>query len=74
MRSLVDPDVGWHLRNASELIHGGHFIRADSYTFTVTGKPWINFEWLGELPYYFAYRWLGDRGLYLVLFLVAAES
>ena len=44
----------------------GHFIRVESYTFTVAGKPWINFEWLGELPYYFAYRWLGDRGLYLV--------
>jgi hypothetical protein len=72
VRSLVDPDVGWHLRNASELIRSGHFMRADSYTFTVAGKPWINFEWLGELPYYFAYRWLGDRGLYLVLFVVAA--
>jgi hypothetical protein len=72
VRSLVDPDVWWHLRNASELLRTRHFIHADSYTFTVAGKPWIDFEWLGELPYYFAYRWLGDRGLYLVLFLVAA--
>jgi hypothetical protein len=72
VRSLVDPDVGWHLRNASQLIHSGHFIRADGYTFTLAGQPWINFEWLGELPYYFAYQWLGDRGLYLVLFLVSA--
>jgi hypothetical protein len=72
VRSLVDPDVGWHLRNASELVGSGHFIRADQYTFTVSGKPWINFEWLGELPYYFAYRSMGNRGLYLVMFLVAA--
>jgi len=71
VRSLADPDVWWHLRNASVLLRTRHFIHADSYTFTVAGKPWINFEWLGELPYYFAYRWLGDRGLYLVLFLVA---
>jgi hypothetical protein len=71
-RSLADNDVWWHLRNASELMRTGHFIRADSYTFTVAGKAWINFEWLGELPYYFANRWLGDRGLYLVLILVAA--
>jgi hypothetical protein len=72
VRSLVDPDVWWHLRNASELLKSGHFMRAESFSFSVAGKPWINFEWLGELPYYFAYRWLGDRGLYLVLFLVAA--
>ena len=72
VRSLVDPDVGWHLRNARELITSGHFLRADSYTFTVAGQPWINFEWLGELPYFFAQRWLGERGLYLVLFLAAA--
>ena len=71
VRSLADNDVWWHLRNASELVRTGHFIRADSYTFTVAGKPWINFEWLGELPYYFANRWLGDRGLYLVLILTA---
>ncbi len=72
VRSLADNDVWWHLRNASELVRTGRFIRVESYTFTVAGKPWINFEWLGELPYYFANRWLGDRGLYLVLIVVAA--
>jgi hypothetical protein len=73
VRSLVDPDVWWHLRNARVLVTSGHFIRADAYTYSVGGKPWMNFEWLGELPYYFAYRGLGDRGLYLVLFLVAGS-
>ncbi len=72
VRSLADNDIWWHLRNASELMRTGLFIRTESYTFTVAGKPWINFEWLGELPYYFANRWLGDRGLYLVLIVTAA--
>ena len=71
-RTLADNDIWWHLRNASDLLRSGHFIRVESYTFTVAGKPWINFEWLGELPYYFANRWLGDRGLYLVTILTAA--
>jgi len=71
-RTLADNDIWWHLRNASELLRSGHFIRAEGYTFTVAGKPWINFEWLGELPYYFANRWLGDRGLYLVTILTTA--
>ncbi|HTW48760.1 MAG TPA: hypothetical protein VMD92_12480 [Acidobacteriaceae bacterium] len=67
VQPLEDPDVYWHLRDAWQLLHTGHFIRADSWTFTVGGKPWLDFEWLAELPYYFAFRWLGDSGLYVVM-------
>jgi hypothetical protein len=24
--------------------------RSDMYSFTVAGHPWLNHEWLGELP------------------------
>ncbi|HEY6447825.1 MAG TPA: hypothetical protein VIY53_15295 [Acidobacteriaceae bacterium] len=68
--NLDDPDIWWHLRNASQLLHSGHFIRADSWTFTVAGKPWINFEWLADLPYYFAYQHWGDQGLYVGMMLL----
>ncbi|MGC2636695.1 MAG: hypothetical protein WA294_05930 [Acidobacteriaceae bacterium] len=67
---MDDPDIWWHLRNAAQLIESRHFIRTETWTFTVAGKPWINFEWLAELPYYFAYRWIGERGLYLVMMLL----
>ena len=70
-QGISDPDIWWHLRNAAQLLHTRHFIRADSWTFTVAGKPWIDIEWLAELPYYVAWRWLGDRGLYLVMLLLA---
>lgn len=65
--AMTDPDVYWHLRNAWQLLHSGHFIRTETWTFTVAGKPWLNFEWLAELPYYFAFRRLGETGLYLVM-------
>ncbi|HTV83700.1 MAG TPA: hypothetical protein VME18_13730 [Acidobacteriaceae bacterium] len=71
-QGIADSDIWWHLRNAAELVRGGHFAHADSWTFTVAGKPWIDFEWLAELGYYGAWRWLGDRGLYLAMMLVAA--
>lgn len=70
--ALDDPDVWWHLRNAFQLLHTGHFIRSDTWTYTVAGKPWINFEWLAEIPYYFAYRHWGDAGLYLVMMLLVS--
>lgn len=69
--AIADPDIWWHLRDASLLLRSGHFIRADSLTFTVAGKPWINFEWLADLPYYFAYRTFGDIGVYAVMMLTA---
>jgi len=70
---IADPDIWWHLRNASDIIRSGHFIHTDTWTFTVGGKPWIDFEWLGEMPWYFAYRWLGDRGLYLLMMLLGGS-
>jgi len=66
-RGVGDPDIWWHLRNAEELVRSGHFVRADAYSYTVRGAPWINHEWLGELPYYAGWRWLGLQGLYVVM-------
>src|SRR5271169_267361 len=70
-RTIADPDIWWHLRNAECLLRTGAMVRHDFYSFTVAGVPWTNHEWLGELPYYFAWRWLGFRGLYLVVLLLA---
>lgn len=68
--AVADTDIWWHLRNAAELLATRHFPHTAPWTFTVPGQPWMNGEWLSELPYYFAYRALGDRGLYLVMMLV----
>jgi hypothetical protein len=69
-RSIGDPDIWWHLRNAEYLVTTGRIVRADMYSFTTAEVPWINHEWLAELPYYFAYRWLGYRGLFLLFVLL----
>ncbi len=66
-RSIADPDIWWHMRNAQELLSTGHFVRADAYSFTAHGAGWINHEWLGEIPYYLGWRCCGVQGLYLVM-------
>lgn len=71
-RSIADPDIWWHLRNAEELLRTHHVVSADAYSFTVRGAPWINHEWLGELPYYFGWRCLGLQGLYATMALALA--
>src|ERR1035438_6589620 len=67
---VAEADIWFHLRNAQELLSRHSFLRTDLYTFTVAGAPLLNFEWLSELPYYFAFQAWGLRGLlamYLVL-------
>lgn len=68
--SVADPDIWWHLRNTVDLLRTHHFPHTAHWTFTVAGLPWMNGEWLAELPYYCAYHALGDRGLYLVTMIV----
>jgi len=65
-RRMADTDVWMHLRNAAELVGHHSLVHADIYTFTSAGAPLINFEWLSELPYYFAFLALGLQGLLAV--------
>ena len=65
---IRDPDIWWHLHNADFLVAQHGLPRSDHYSFTVAGVPWINHEWLAELPYYFAWRALGLSGINAVMF------
>lgn len=65
-----DPDIWWHLRNAQYLVQQHQFPRQDMYSFTAAGKPWVNTEWLSEIPYYVAYRGFGLSGLKTMTFLL----
>jgi|GEM_PF-218857 len=60
---VADPDIWWHLHNAEYLVQHHSLPGYDMYSFTVPGHPWMNHEWLAELPYYFAWRALGLRGI-----------
>ena len=70
--SVADPDIWWHLHNAQYLMQHHQLPRHDMYSFTVPGAPWINHEWLSELPYYFAWRTLGLPGIDALTLLVLA--
>jgi hypothetical protein len=72
-KRIADPDIGWHLRNAEVHLHTHTFLRQDLYSFTTNGKPWMDHEWLAEIPFYLAWRALGPRGIFLVT-VVAIET
>src|SRR5215470_18720115 len=67
-RGMNDPDIWWHMRNAQYLMQNHQLPRHDSYSFTVAGHPWINHEWLSEIPYYLAWQAGGLSGVNAVMF------
>lgn len=69
-RGIAESDIWWHLRNAANLWQQHSLSRIDSYSFTAFGAPWINFEWLSEIPFFFAFKDIGLQGLLLVYFVV----
>ncbi|HEU5458072.1 MAG TPA: hypothetical protein VFU68_05600 [Terracidiphilus sp.] len=72
LNMMGDPDIWWHLADARYFFTHHHVIFTDPYAFTVTGVPWINWEWLSEIPYWFSYQSLHLQGIYLVAWLVLA--
>ena len=72
-KKVADPDIGWHLRNAQIQLQPHAFLHRDVYSFTTAGKPWMDHEWLSEIPFYLAWRAFGPRGIFLVT-LVAIET
>ena len=64
--SVADPDIWWHLKNAQILVQQHHWVRADQFSYTVRGTPWVDSEWLSELMFYGAWRVGGITGLFLL--------
>jgi len=64
--SVGDPDLWWHLRNAEYLFTHLTTPQVDFYSYTTNGYPWMNHEWLAEIPYYLAWRMGGLMGVYVL--------
>jgi len=72
-KSMADPDIWWHFRNAQYLLAHHRFPLVDEYSFTAAGASWLPHEWLSEVFYYFAFRVAGLRGVFfLALALIEA--
>jgi hypothetical protein len=69
-----DSDLWWHLADARLLFTTHHFIYAEPYSFTVHGAPWINPEWLAEVPYWIGYLLAGLAGVHLVAIIAFAAN
>jgi hypothetical protein len=68
----VDPDVWWHIKIGQDILHTHHFPTTDPYSFTVSGQPWIAYEWFGEILWAVAHRLGGMAGMDALLILLGS--
>jgi hypothetical protein len=61
-REIGSPDIGFHLSSARWMLEHRAWPMTDSFTFTVTGHPYIDMQWLFQLVLYGANR-AGGVGL-----------
>src|SRR5579863_7695548 len=46
---LRDGDTGWHIRNGQFMLHTHSITRIDSFSATMSGRPWYAWEWLYDV-------------------------
>lgn len=66
-RGMLDPDIWWHLRTGQLILDNHHLFRTDPYSFTRSGQPWVNHEWLFDVLAFALYR-IGGAGALVVMF------
>ncbi len=60
---LRDAGTGWHIRNGQQMWLTYSITRVDSFSATMSGKPWFAWEWLYDLLIAAIHRALGLNGV-----------
>lgn len=63
VRRIAEPDIWWHLRNGREIVVNHTIPTIDTYSWGAASSPWLDHEWLSEIPFYLAYRAAGLQGI-----------
>ena len=63
LASLSSVDLAYHLRAGDEILAAGAIPSVDTWTFTATGLPWFDQQWLSEVALTVVYRLGGWTGL-----------
>jgi hypothetical protein len=53
---LMDYDLWWQLACGRDMVSQRLFLRSETFSHTLYGAPWINFEWLSQIGLYVLYK------------------
>jgi len=74
VRQPADTDTWWHLKSGQLMWETGRLPRADPFSHTVAGQPWIDHGWLVQLLLWPVYRAAGLGGLALLLAIIVTAA
>jgi hypothetical protein len=57
--SYLDPDLGWHLKIGEEIVKTKKLPNVENHDFTLSGKEWVDHEWLINAITFSLYSRLG---------------
>jgi hypothetical protein len=69
-QQIAEPDIWWHLRNGQQMVLHHIIPRVDTYSFAAAGSPWLDHEWLSELPFFLSFQAAGLQGMLGLYFAV----
>ena len=62
----LDNDFYYHLKSGELMVHWGHLIRTDVFTYTARGTPEETHSWLSQIIFYLVYNAFGETGMRLL--------
>ena len=66
-RLIVDGDTFWAIKAGEWISLNGEVPRADSFSWTANGNPWVAHEWLYDLLIYYFYNNFGYYGIVILV-------
>jgi hypothetical protein len=64
--TIATNDLAYQIRTGTLMLHTHHLLRADTFTFTAFGRPWLDQQWGAQLLFDLVYRAGGWAGLALL--------
>lgn len=61
--SMRTVDLAYHLRLGQAIVAGTSIPRIDTFTFTASGEPWLDQQWLAQAMLHLVHRGAGFAGL-----------
>lgn len=58
-----NPDLFWHLSAGKQIVLSRSIPRADFLSWSMSGQPWTDFEWLTQAVYFLLYSKYGLAGM-----------
>ena len=67
----VNPDTFWHIKVGQYIVHNLTIPKADIFSWSVYGEPWIIHQWLADVIMYLWFSSLNLYGIWIMVFLCA---